>query len=272
MSNTSKKQSEQNGKQFLQNAFALQQNLVAEQLKFAQTITHNGVLGAVKENIFISTLRSYLPNRYAVNSGIIIDSQGKTSDQIDIIIYDSQFTPNLLTQDGHRYIPAESIYAIFEVKSTVNSETLTYAMKKAMSVRSLHRTSIDIAHAGGKYSAKPPLHILAGIICNITEWNLDNTHKHIHKKMSKAKDNHLLDCGLILSGGSFDYFAPNASDKLRLYQRDTNSPDHPIPEINWKQKNDNLLIYFIFNLLKRLQASATVAAIDWDAYIQQLTE
>jgi len=93
----------------------------------------------------------YLPKRYAADSAIVIDSTGRTSDQMDVVIYDPQYTPTLLDQHDHKYIPAEAVYAVMEVKPTVNKSYLDYAGKKAASVRRLKRTSIPIPHAGGTY-------------------------------------------------------------------------------------------------------------------------
>ena len=94
----------------------------------------------------------YLPKRYAVDSAIVIDSNGKTSDQMDVVIYDPQYTPTLLDQHDHKYIPAEAVYAVMEVKPTVNKGYLDYAGKKAASVRRLNLTSAQISEANARYN------------------------------------------------------------------------------------------------------------------------
>jgi hypothetical protein len=65
-----------------------------------------------------------------------------------------QYTPSLLDQQKHRYVPAEAVYAVFEVKPSINWDYLIYAGEKADSVRILERTSIEIPHAGGTFPAK----------------------------------------------------------------------------------------------------------------------
>ena len=118
-----KNRSNIDGKRFLKEAFALEQKLL--QVKFdlsTQSITHPGILGDVNEKYFIDVLRQYLPKRYAVDNGIVIDSIGATSEQIDVIIYDNQYTPTLLDQENHRFVPAKAVYAVFEVKSTINKK------------------------------------------------------------------------------------------------------------------------------------------------------
>ena len=100
--NRAKTKAKIDGKAFLKSAFAAEQEVLAVQLKLSSnTITHDGVMGEVNEQHFIHTLRKYLPKRYSADHGIVIDSNGATSDQIDIVIYDNIYTPTLLDQHGH---------------------------------------------------------------------------------------------------------------------------------------------------------------------------
>ena len=63
------------------------------------------------------------------------------------------------------------MYAAFEAKQTINAGLVKYAQDKVASVRRLHRTSLPIPHAGGTYPAKPPGHILGGLLTFESEWN-----------------------------------------------------------------------------------------------------
>ena len=75
-----------------------------------------------------------------------------------------------MDQSQHRFIPAEAVYAVFEVKPQINKDTLKYAAEKAKSVRALKRTSISIRHAGGEFPAKPTFKIISGIISDRVDW------------------------------------------------------------------------------------------------------
>lgn len=102
-----KQVSEKDGKQYLREAFHLEQKLLQVQLDFSsQTITHPGTQGTVNENYFINVLKKYLPRRYEVDTGIVIDSKGKCSNQIDVVIFDHQYTPTLLDQNKHLLYPS----------------------------------------------------------------------------------------------------------------------------------------------------------------------
>lgn len=252
MAEHAKRRSETNGKRFLQEAFLSQQVALLQQFKLAESsITHQGKRGDVTEKHFINVFRAYLPKRYAVDSAIIIDSNGRTSDQMDVVIYDPQYTPTLLDQLEHKYVTAEAVYAVFEVKPTINKANLNYAGKKAASVRRLKRTSIPIPHAGGTYPKKTLFEITAGLIAPNIDWR-EGFGADFLGHHSKLKAERKLDCVLAVGSASFDVFDTNTKHTL--------SP------------GKNALVFFLFRLLQKLQSLGTVPAVCWDAYASQLAE
>lgn len=76
----------------------------------------------------------------------------------------------MFNQDGAKYVPAESVYAVLEVRQEFNGANVAYAAEKAASVRKLRRTSAPIPHAGGKFDPIVPPPILAGILTLDSEW------------------------------------------------------------------------------------------------------
>lgn len=243
--------SENDGRRFLQEAFLKDQTVLSANLEFAEcSITHDGKRGDVAERHFLDALRRYLPRRYCADSGIVIDSLGHTSDQIDVIIYDPQFTPVLLDQQNHKYVPAEAVYAVLEIKPTINKVYLKYAGEKAASVRRLHRTSCPITHAGGVHPPKPLFPITAGLVAAKIDW-ADSFGPTFLANHAELVGDENIDCGLALNGGAFDtYAAPGTY---------TYAPQQ------------NGLIFFLFRLLQQLQSVGTVPAIDWNAYASQLS-
>lgn len=235
----------------LQEAFKTEQECLHAHLHSSSRIAHNGDRGEVNEQYFIDFLRRYLPNRYSVAKAIVIDSLGQVSDSIDIVVFDRQYTPTLLDSDKHRYVPAEAVYAVFECKPTIHKDYLEYAADKAASVRRLKRTSIPIPFAAGSHPAKEPGHIIAGILSIDVSWKdgLSSSFESNHATLTGDK---LIDCGFAATGACFDVF-----DVGGTY---TYGP------------SDNSLAYFAFRLLSRLQALATVPAVDWMAYARELSK
>jgi hypothetical protein len=233
--------------EWLRTAFVGVQSELEMKLKLAsQSIAHPGTQGSVTEDHWIEILRSYLPGRYQVAGGIIIDSLGARSDQIDVVVFDRHFTPTLLDQRSHRYIPAEAVYAVFESKPQIDKGKLGYASDKAASVRRLHRTSVAITHAGGRHDPRPPFPIVAGILAQRADWS-DGLGATFERHLPTG-DLTALDCGCALEHGSFDTF----DGAMRAAG----------PEGG--------LVVFLFRLLAKLQSLGTVPAIDWAAYARIL--
>ncbi|MCP1849405.1 MULTISPECIES: DUF6602 domain-containing protein [unclassified Bradyrhizobium] len=93
-------------------------------------IGHPVAKGDATEGIWIELLKNYLPERYRVDRAFVIDSTDTTSQQIDIVVYDRQYTPLIFKQDGTLVILAESVYAVFETKRSIDAGQVEYAAKK----------------------------------------------------------------------------------------------------------------------------------------------
>jgi hypothetical protein len=240
-----------NNAEFLWQAFATEQECLIANLKSSNRITHPGDRGEVNEQHFIDFLRKYLPNRYTVQKGIILDFEGSVSHSIDVVVFDRQYTPTLLDNDKHSYIPAEAVYAIFECKPKIDKGYLEYAADKAASVRKLKRTSVDIYTADRKIPAKQHFEIVAGILAIEVDWTEgfgSKAFRNVHESLTGER---AIDCGFAAKSASFDTFA-----EARAY---TLGP------------TDNALAFFAFRLLSKLQSLATAPAVDWKVYENQLS-
>lgn len=129
------------------------------------SLGHSVSQGDLSEEQWIRFLRSFLPHRYDVSKGFVFDSKGGVSEQIDIIVFDRFHSPLIYeTDNGEKYVTAESVYAVFEVKQEANKGFVEYADKKIQSVLDLHRTRRGIVVAG---EARPPrelTHIIGGLL------------------------------------------------------------------------------------------------------------
>jgi hypothetical protein len=237
--------------EFLRRAFATEQECLVPILRASERITHPGDRGEVNEQHFIDFLRHYLPNRYTVDKAIVLSSDGAVSDSIDVVVFDRQYTPTLLDNDKHRYVPAEAVYAVFECKPTINKAYLEYAADKIASVRRLKRTSVEIHHAGGTFPAKKLFKIVGGILSIDVEWKdgFAESFRNVHQNLTGDK---VVDCGFAATGATFDVFAEDSAY--------TFGP------------TDNALAFFAFRFLWKLQSLATVPAVDWNAYARQLSQ
>ena len=167
-----------------------------------QHIQHPGVKGDTSELNWIEWLKSYLPKRYSVDRASIIDCEGNISEQVDVVIYDRQYSPFVFNQDNAFYVPAESVYAVFEVKQVLNKDYVIYAAGKAKSVRTLKRTTTSIPHAGGCFEPKKHKRILSGILTLSSGW-APPLGESLEKVLYSLDPESCLDIGCILQEGSF---------------------------------------------------------------------
>jgi hypothetical protein len=197
-------------------------------------------------------LQEHLPHRYQANRAFVIDSSGSLSEQIDIVIYDRQYTPPLYNKDDQLYIPAESVYAVFEVKQEINKDIMHYAGKKAASVRKLTRTNAPIIHAGGRYEPRPLFPILSGILSFESSWSPLFGDPFYHALASLSTEQRI-DIGYVVKGGFFDV-SYDESMTLNTFGSELG------------------LAYFLFRLLESLQRLGTVPAIDYSKYLSALAK
>ncbi len=241
------------------NLSELYADMQAEMLQTIRTgagaFNHPGTRGENTEDNWIAWFRKYLPSRYAVDRAVIIDSTGKCSDQIDLVIYDAQYSYLVFHQQNEKLIPAESVYAVFEVKPNLNKDHMEYAQEKAESVRSLFRSSAPIQHAGGQYAPKPLHEILAGILTTRSDWAAPIA-SNVIKYINTSDRNKRLDFVCSISDNTFV-----VDHNIFMKQYDAAKT----PSIRVCEK-ENSLVFLLLNLLKQLQDIGTVPAIDYTKY------
>lgn len=221
----------------------LQSTLLNKLQNSRRMIEHPGTKGAVVEYDWIETLRSFLPKRYQVDRAFVIDSKDNLSQQLDIVIYDSQYSPLIFNHNECKYISAESVYAVLEVKQNLSKENILYASEKIQSVHSLYRTSTVIVHAGGDYKPKPLHKMIGGFICSESDWS-PSFGKPFIEAIKLARENSTIDIGCSLKDGSF-----------------VTEWDGDDPKIQLCNPEDSLM-YFLIRLMEKLQKIGTVPAID----------
>jgi hypothetical protein len=212
-----------------------------------RSFEHPTTKGDASEHVWLDLLKTYLPQRYSAEKAHVVDSEGNFSDQIDVVVFDRQYSPFIFDYEGQKIIPAESVYAVFEAKQKINAGLVTYAQRKVASVRRLHRTSLPIPYAGGTYPAKEPPYILGGILTFESDWTppLGET---LIASLSKGQGERL-DLGCIAAHGTFKCDATNC---------------HVITP------GGKPATAFLFELIASLQARATVPMIDTRAYARWL--
>jgi hypothetical protein len=232
---------------------------------------HATSAGTATEHHWINLFERYLPRRYRAAPAFIIDADGGRSRQIDIAIFDNLYSPPLFPHEAGLHLPAESVYAVFEVKPTISKQWLRDAAEKAASVRALRRTSAPIIASGALRRAPiRPQPILAGLLATSSVWSPETFGDNVRnaltgsrgigdtqrkRPLSRANGNsrgvqdavadslNRIDLGCSLQHGAFE----NAG-QIRI-----SDPDES-------------LIFFVLRLLDRLREMGTAPATDLGEY------
>jgi hypothetical protein len=194
-------------------------------------------------------LSKHLPQRYRVCKGHVVDSRGGISDQIDVIVHDSHYCPLFLDEDCLCFVPAESVYAVFEAKQELTARYIAAAGEKAASVRRLFRTSAPIVERGQIRPPRPLTPILCGVLALVASWS-DGLGESFRDALTNLKVDERLDLGCVLEAGAFEQSDVSSGTELVIAPADA------------------ALVTFFLRLVHRLQAIGTVVAIEWPAYIR----
>jgi hypothetical protein len=228
---------------------ALQDGLRADLQGNRKVLVHPTRKGDATELRWRSMLVDHLPSRYDGARATIVDAEGQLSDEIDLVIFDRQYTPKLFNRDGALYLPSESVYAVIEIKQDLTKENIEYASQKIASVRRLRRTSVKIRHAGGKYRPVRPARIVGAVVALVSGWR-PAFGPPFQTSLARLPDVGRIDLGCALSDGAFLF------DKKRLL---VSEPNHA-------------LVSFFVSLFGRLQQVGTVPALDLAAYASHAFE
>jgi len=230
----------------------LQARLIGDLEASRAALKHPGARGAASEDAWLALLRDHLPFRYQVERGFVIDHTGASSDAIDIIIFDRQYTPLVYNVTGQIFVPVEGVYAAIEVKQDLTAQHVQYAGQKAASVRRLARTSAPIPHAGGIFEPRALHRILAGIITYHSSWS-PPLGQPLTEALSLLTESESLDIGCSLKDGTFVVEDPGSGTaSVSTYE------------------GPRSLVHFVWRLLMKLQRLATVPAMDFERYLLNL--
>lgn len=105
--------------------------------------SHNLSSGESTEAAVREFFWQHYPESVGVGHGQVVDTRGKASSQLDVVLYDKARTPVLFTdkEQENRLFPAEGVIAAVEVKSSLTTEDLRKSSADAKALKNLSRTA-----------------------------------------------------------------------------------------------------------------------------------
>lgn len=116
--------------------------------KMAKEYIKHPITGFSAEEYLRDLLKDYLPKRYTVAPGFVVNSEGDRSDNIDIIIADTMNIPVLCQEPNYKVFAVECVAAVIEVTTGPKSKVkrsneklpkLQIDIEKLSKVRSMGR-------------------------------------------------------------------------------------------------------------------------------------
>ena len=235
------------GRVDLNQVFMHMQRRMLSHLEVGSALEHASTCGAASEAHWIQLLNAHLPERYRASSAFIVDSLGNRSRQIDIAIYDRFYSPLIFPYESGYLVPAESVYAIIEVKQVLTRQYVRDVGLKIGSVRRISRTSVPVPFAGGAYPPKQP-HPILGVLAALRSVWVKDFRENLTSALAQLSPMESVDLGCVLNQGAFEQLPK----RLHL----------TTPEES--------LICFMIRLIERLRALGNAPAADLMSYGRSL--
>lgn len=145
------------------------------------TFDHAGQKGYSLEQAIRAMLQRFLPAKIAVTDGVIVDSDGFISSQLDVILYDRAHAQLFYGNGGTSVVPAEFVFAVGEVKATLTHSRYSSAFEAQRRVKTARRYLSKQGwtyHGYGKSWQVPPIASFLigfeGDKSNVHAWALDS--------------------------------------------------------------------------------------------------
>ncbi|MDD5731801.1 MAG: hypothetical protein PHU42_02835 [Patescibacteria group bacterium] len=209
-------------------------------------LIHPGEYGIYREDLVKKWLSSYIPEKFGVSSGFIVNSNGYVSTQCDIIIYDKEKTPTIEGVGKQRFFPIETVSCVGEIKSDINTveDLKTYLKKLAEIKEEREKVKNSDPYYGCKKldfnPRKNPFHnIFTFLICHKFKFSIDlnkinytENHRFKHNLVLSLQDG-ILDYSTI-SKKTNNLSFPFAGNNIHVDNfRKNDIGDFPIPIINF---------------------------------------
>ena len=151
-----------------------------------------------------------------------------------------------------------SLYAVLEVKQSLNADHLRYAANKAASVRRLRRSTGLVWHLTGTDQSRSLKPMLAGLLGYESEWS-PPFGDSFRRCLSDLRELEQLNFGCSLQNGTFEVPYPADAEGY--------------PSLSGEPiilEDSRPLVQFLLRLLKQLQPLGSAPAIDYGAYLSCL--
>lgn len=106
--------------------------------------THRLSAGENREELVAKFLTDHLPQKFGISSGMVISHEGAFSNQADLVVVDVLNNSPLYAATRNQLWPVEAVYALVEVKTTLNPADLKDCINKGRKFKMLPRRYCEL--------------------------------------------------------------------------------------------------------------------------------
>ena len=147
-----------------------------------------GTAGDRGEQNWANLLREWLPDTYkVVTKGKIINHDGHTSPQVDVVVLKSSY-PKKLIDEGKKMYLAAGVAAAFECKTTLKTKHIEQAIETCVKIKNLYRERQETPYQ--------ELHapIVYGLLAHSHSWKCPNStpEQNIKGELWRSDNTHVV--------------------------------------------------------------------------------
>jgi hypothetical protein len=93
--------------------------------------------GEMREEELVDAFGPYVPKRYELIKGVVVNTSGAESDPQDVILFDTSLMPTFFGSGTNRIVPVEGVAGVIQVKSRATPKDIRSAVSNVASAKRL---------------------------------------------------------------------------------------------------------------------------------------
>ena len=127
----------------LRKAIEARANSMLEMYNLSGGVANDTEKGAFREFFLSALIQPLMPKQFGVGSGVVVDAEGRQSGQSDVVLYDTRRLPPVFLAGDRGVFPVDSVLAVVEVKSTLESRDYDQIVPASRRIGLLCETNPD---------------------------------------------------------------------------------------------------------------------------------
>src|SRR3990167_1432217 len=120
-------------------------------------LDYRAARGELRDYITREFLRRYVPEIYGIERGYIITSEGHSSYEQDIIVYDKTKTPLLFQQGNSQVLPVEGVHITTGEKATLTLEDRERSIADIEKIKKVKKSAMLLSRSSNVSVACTPV-------------------------------------------------------------------------------------------------------------------